>query len=63
MPYLGDIRHNYPPGTPWRDIAVFDIWDGERWVDAQEANRRVDLVEDRDSGQDQPPHGEPPRAP
>lgn len=51
-PFIGDIRvaKKYPPDTPLAEIAEFEIWDGQRWVDAQaEFNREivVDLISKR----------------
>lgn len=37
--FVGDIRpkREYPPNTPLSEITDFEIWDGQRWVDAKDA--------------------------
>lgn len=38
-PYLGDIRLCNPErdkGKPLREVTDFEVWDGQRWVHANE---------------------------
>jgi hypothetical protein len=36
QPFIGDVRHSYPPGTKLTDMKNFDVWDGSRWVPSTE---------------------------
>lgn len=37
--FIGDVRLKYPErdrGKPREEITDFEVWDGQRWVDAKE---------------------------
>lgn len=36
-PFIGDIILKCPPGTPLHEITEFEVWNGWRWVPAEEA--------------------------